>query len=81
MVIHAVYENGVFRPTEPVDLPEKYRVKVVVDEANGAGSPASPASPLARLAALATEFPANPNLPGDLAEQHDHYLYGAPKRP
>ena len=27
-VIHAVYENGVFRPTEPVDLPEASEVEV-----------------------------------------------------
>jgi predicted DNA-binding antitoxin AbrB/MazE fold protein len=27
-VIHAVYENGVFRPTEPVDLPESTQVEV-----------------------------------------------------
>jgi predicted DNA-binding antitoxin AbrB/MazE fold protein len=27
-VIHAVYENGVFRPTEPVDLPESTAVEV-----------------------------------------------------
>jgi predicted DNA-binding antitoxin AbrB/MazE fold protein len=25
--IHAVYENGVFRPTEPVDLPEHTAVE------------------------------------------------------
>ena len=25
--IHAVYVNGVFRPTEPVDLPDKTRVE------------------------------------------------------
>lgn len=27
-VIHAIYENGVFRPTEPVDLPEASEVEV-----------------------------------------------------
>jgi predicted DNA-binding antitoxin AbrB/MazE fold protein len=27
-VFHAVYENGVFRPTEPVDLPESSEVEV-----------------------------------------------------
>jgi predicted DNA-binding antitoxin AbrB/MazE fold protein len=27
-VIHAVYENGVFRPTEPVDLPESSKVEL-----------------------------------------------------
>ena len=26
--IHAVYENGVFRPTEPVDLPEGSEVTI-----------------------------------------------------
>jgi hypothetical protein len=26
--IHAIYENGVFRPTEPVDLPEGSEVTV-----------------------------------------------------
>lgn len=27
-VIHAVYENGVFRPKEPIDLPESSEVEV-----------------------------------------------------
>ena len=27
-IIHAVYENGVFRPTDPVDLPESSEVEV-----------------------------------------------------
>jgi predicted DNA-binding antitoxin AbrB/MazE fold protein len=27
-VIHAIYEKGVFRPTEPVDLPEASEVEV-----------------------------------------------------
>jgi predicted DNA-binding antitoxin AbrB/MazE fold protein len=26
--IHAVFENGVFRPTEPVDLPERTEVEI-----------------------------------------------------
>lgn len=28
MTIHAVYENGVFRPTTPVDLPEGFEVTI-----------------------------------------------------
>ncbi len=28
--IHAVYENGVFRPTEKVDLPDRCEVEVEV---------------------------------------------------
>ncbi|MEA2602335.1 MAG: hypothetical protein QOF89_3327 [Acidobacteriota bacterium] len=27
-IIHAIYENGVFRPKEPVDLPESSEVEV-----------------------------------------------------
>ena len=27
MTVHAIYENGVFRPTESVDLPEKTPVE------------------------------------------------------
>jgi predicted DNA-binding antitoxin AbrB/MazE fold protein len=27
-IFHAIYENGVFRPTEPVDLPESVEVEV-----------------------------------------------------
>jgi predicted DNA-binding antitoxin AbrB/MazE fold protein len=30
--IHAIYENGVFRPTQPVDLPERCEVEVEVRE-------------------------------------------------
>jgi predicted DNA-binding antitoxin AbrB/MazE fold protein len=28
--IHAIYENGVFRPMEPVDLPERCEVEVEI---------------------------------------------------
>jgi predicted DNA-binding antitoxin AbrB/MazE fold protein len=28
--IHAIYENGVFRPIDPVDLPERCEVEVEV---------------------------------------------------
>jgi len=31
MTIRAVYENGVFRPTEPVELPEHSEVRVETD--------------------------------------------------
>lgn len=30
MTVRAIYENGVFRPTEPVDLPEKAEVEVLL---------------------------------------------------
>ena len=30
MTIHAIYENGVFRPTEKVELPDRCEVEVEV---------------------------------------------------
>ena len=30
MTIHAIYENGVFRPLDPIDLPERCEVEVEV---------------------------------------------------
>lgn len=30
MTVRAIYKNGVFRPTQPVDLPEDAEVEVVV---------------------------------------------------
>jgi len=37
--------------------------------------------PLLELVEMLDQLPANPNLPTDFAAQHDHYLYGTPKRP
>lgn len=34
MTIHAVYENGVFRPTVKVDLPDACEVEVEVRQVN-----------------------------------------------
>ena len=30
-MIHAIFENGVFKPTEPVDLPDKTQVRFEVE--------------------------------------------------
>jgi predicted DNA-binding antitoxin AbrB/MazE fold protein len=35
--IHAIYENGVFRPTEPVDLPERTTVEIELRVENEPG--------------------------------------------
>ena len=34
--IEAVFENGVFRPLEPVHLPEQHRVTLLLSESEGA---------------------------------------------
>jgi predicted DNA-binding antitoxin AbrB/MazE fold protein len=80
MVIHAVFENGVFRPTEPVELPESCQVELLIHEQNPAKPHSSTSTPLAKLAAIAGAHPENSELPIDLAAQHDHYLYGTARR-
>lgn len=75
--IHAIYENGIFRPTEPVKLPDKCEVEISVYSQQTAGKQTT----LARLAEIGRQFPMNLELPTDLAAQHDHYLYGLPKQP
>jgi predicted DNA-binding antitoxin AbrB/MazE fold protein len=39
--IHAIYEHGVFRPTEPVDLPEACEVELEARPVNGHGEAAT----------------------------------------
>jgi predicted DNA-binding antitoxin AbrB/MazE fold protein len=80
MLIHAIYENGIFRPIDPVALPDRCEVDLTIQNPQRRSSNASAAAPLATIAAIAGAFPENPKLPTDLAEQHDHYLYGAAKR-
>jgi hypothetical protein len=65
-------------PEQPLNLPAGAVVNISIEQ------PASPPAenrPLAALAEIARMFPDNPDLPTDLAAQHDHYLYGTPKRP
>lgn len=80
MVIHAVYENGIFRPIEPVALPENSEVSLVVQGAQRSGSQDAISRPLASIAAISRQYAENPDHPADQAAQHDHYLYGTPKR-
>ena len=80
MVIHAIYENGIFRPIDPVALPENSEVSLVIHGAQQGGLQDATSPPLASIAAIAREYAENPQHPTDQAVQHDHYLYGTPKR-
>jgi AF2212-like len=80
MVIHAVYEDGMFCPTGPVELPDKCEVELTVQPSEPRRAAVPDAAPLAGIAAIAGTHPENEKLPRDLAEQHDHYLYGTAKR-
>jgi predicted DNA-binding antitoxin AbrB/MazE fold protein len=69
--IDAIYEHGVFRPTEPVEMPEGERVQIVVLVTDKVASTPSPASILVEIAALPLETEGDDNVSRD----HDRYLY------
>lgn len=72
------FDGKVLIPEQPVDLPIGRTLEVQVSEVQDASTPPAP---LEKLADLVSQFP--PRTPGncDGAAQHDHYLYGTPKRP
>lgn len=75
ITIEAVYEGGVLKPAGPLPLQEHERVRVTVE-------PPGP-SLAEQIAARAHALPPEvlDRLPADGASQHDHYIYGTPKRP
>ena len=87
--IAAVYEDGVFRPKEPVHLPQHCEVdleiRVRVRDHNGAHDAVAAGTiatsvedKLAKLATGATSAEWE-QLPVDLSDQLDHYNYGTPR--
>jgi len=73
--ITVVFDGEVFRPREPVDLPANSEYQLTVEDT----------PPLADVGGMPDVFRRILNRArdlgvGDLAEQHDHYLYGTPKR-
>jgi predicted DNA-binding antitoxin AbrB/MazE fold protein len=81
--LKAIYEDGVFRPLEPVRLAEHQEVTLVLERPEPAASSVDADKPIWEVATdLAREIPmdATDALPTDGAAQHDHYLYAAPKR-
>lgn len=80
MVRFTAHADGkVLVPDEPVDLPQGQRFVVTiepVERQNAAGS--KPPNWLETARRLAEQMP--DDLPEDLAEQHDHYIHGTPKR-
>jgi hypothetical protein len=77
-VIRAHFDGKVLVPDEPVDLPVDRPLEVHVHPIEPIPAPKKA---LMKLVELARQFPAGPGMPTDSAAQHDHYLYGLPKRP
>jgi hypothetical protein len=76
IAINAHFDGRVIVPDEPVDLPPNQALIVRIEAKNVDEWPARE-SALAWLAANASD---STDLPSDLSHQHDHYLYGVPKR-
>jgi hypothetical protein len=74
--VHAIFDGRVFRPEDAVDLKinKRYRLKIepLWDEELIESAETDPAFDLASLAV-------NTGI-SDLASNHDHYLYGTPKK-
>jgi hypothetical protein len=71
MELEGVVHNGAIVLDEATGLPEGTRVRITV-------------TPIEKLKPFGERFAqfkgAVPDLPADLAEQHDHYRLGTPKR-
>src|SRR5437667_12274929 len=70
--IHAVFENGIFRPTEPVHLPEGTRVEIATPE-NATAPPetAAMSDGLKRIYAILGERFSSGRT--DIAARHDEH--------
>jgi hypothetical protein len=69
MTLHGTLNKGIVVLDQPAPWPEGTRVEVQT-----AGKTLSLAEKLLRHAGTV------PDLPADMAEQHDHYIHGTPKR-
>lgn len=82
--INAIYDHGVFRPTEPLTIPEGTRVKLRVEDENGVTTSLESASDEGAIPSLLERWKnvvgSVDDLPDDSSTNLDHYLYGAPKR-
>jgi hypothetical protein len=76
MTIKVHFDGKAFIPDEPVDVPLGTEATVHVAPAD------TPSEPVEQsLLDWIAEHPLeDASLPDDLAHQHDHYLYGTPKK-
>ena len=71
--VKAVYENGVFKPKEPLDLKDQTEVEVLIPSRPAPDDDPTGWKTAERLIGFIQDAPA------DMAERHDHYLYGRPR--
>jgi AF2212-like protein len=74
--VKAVYEDGVFKPKEPVTLEEKTEVEVLIPTPPPPPDPDDPTG----WKAIDELIGCIKDAPPDMAENHDFYLYGRPRK-
>jgi hypothetical protein len=82
MTYHGTVQNGVILVEDGVRLPEGAEVQIeLAEDANRSADMQNEPTIGQKLAALGRWAETQPcDLPTDLAENHDHYLHGLPKR-
>ena len=87
VAVKAHFDSKVIVLDEPVDLPKGKPLLVQIDVVQPPKPPKPAKKPKRRRKGqsvwnwLAENAVDDANLPTDLAHQHDHYLYGTPKKP
>jgi predicted DNA-binding antitoxin AbrB/MazE fold protein len=71
--VKAIYENGVFRPKEPLQVQGRTEVEVLIP------TPALSNDDQTGWAAAQALIRFIDDAPADMAEHHDHYLYSRPR--
>jgi hypothetical protein len=69
--IYAHFDGSNIVPDEPLQLPAGQRLRVILELEE---------KQTARFADILDCAADLPDVPADLAHQHDHYLYGTPKK-
>jgi len=81
MIIHAVFDGKIFIPEERVDLEPNTRYEIIIGEKVSQTSPTpAPLQPSPTVWDLLEELEGTIEGPEDWSVEHDHYLYGTPKR-
>ena len=70
--LHAVFDGKVLKPEGAVDLEQNVRYIVTIERKEAVGKQS--------LLDVLSKFSGTIEGPKDWSEEHDHYLYGVPKR-
>jgi hypothetical protein len=76
IAINANYDGKVIVPDEPVDLTPNQPLIVRIELIGAKELPVEASA----LEWIADNASTSGDLPSDLSQQHDHYLYGVPKK-